>query len=252
MKRCAHLEGMDATHCRLHITLVVLIAGILGATLCSAAATPATQPATRPAGPRVWRCEDEEYIVFNALLKHLFVDHRETALTGDGGRIGGVGPVVDQVVLSARTLDLRLFQGAAHVAEEADELVEEGSDLDAPRLLKGCPEELCKAYRNINLKPAVLDGARLKVKGLEVILLEQDEYRWPEQPARSDSRVYDKYPRCQGVTLLSRVAISADGTMAAVSASTNRAFLFGYGYIYLLRKEPNGWKVVAEKLTWIS
>jgi hypothetical protein len=209
---------------------------------------PATRPATQPVGPRAWAAAAEEYAVYNALLKREYVDQVQRVFVGEGK----VGPVVDQVVLADRTFDVRLFQGDARIKPEDDAVQAEDFAyvLDAALRLKDCPAELADEFHDLNLKPALLDAKRFDVPGIKVALIPQDHYDAPIRP--SWAGVDDRYPRSNGVSLFSRVAISADGKLAVVHVSTQMSSTFGFGNVFLLRKEKAGWNVIASRLTWIT
>lgn len=222
--------------------------GLAAAVLCSVSAlggAPATQPSKDR--PILGTMEDREYEVICAVLKATYMDGRVTALTGEGGRIGGVGPRIDQVVIAKRTIDKRLFEGT--VPEEEDEFIDEGGELDAA-ILRQCPPELAKRFAEHNRRPAALTAEKLKVEGLQVALLRQDAYAFPEMPDLRE--VYRRFPRAQGITLYSRAAISDDGGLAVVAESTMRAPLYGHGALILLKKEGAGWKIVERRRTWVS
>lgn len=228
--------------------------GALGLCAMAWGAAAATQPASRPSTqpvstkPLLWEASDEEYAVYSALLKYLYVEHKQTSLTGDGNRIGGIGPVITQVVLAERTIDRRLFEGM--VPEAKDEILSDMGPPFVPDELAVRAKDAAAAYDQANLRPAKLDAKRIRVEGLEIILFQQESYRDPEQPVTR--RVYQNYPKCQGITLISRVGFSKDGTKAIVEDATMRAFLYGHGMFYLLEKTKDGWRVVGAKMTWIS
>ncbi len=192
----------------------------------------------------------EEYRVYAALLECLYIQNKDTALTGDGNRIGGRGPVIDQIVLADRTIDLRLFQGDPLIADK-EEMIED-SKMDAPELLKGCTAELLGAFRQANRKPARLVAKNVKAAGLEVISIALDEYRYLPMPPVPDALLYQRYPRCQGITILSRVGFSGSGDTAVVLTGTMRAILFGHGTVFLLKKKGEKWHIAEEANCWLS
>jgi hypothetical protein len=193
---------------------------------------------------------EREYAVYTALLKTLYVDITQTALTGDGNRIGGVGPVVTQIVLADQTLDMR----AISIGEwnEVDEEICGPELISIARTLKGCDHELAEAFAEANRHPARLEQQRLSVKGLEIVLIQQPGYAWPSQPEHTKPYIYSRYPRCQGVSLLSRVGFSKDGRRAVVYLQTCRAMLYGRGWVFLLKKSGGAWNMVDGQLKWIS
>jgi hypothetical protein len=193
----------------------------------------------------------EEDRVYAALLECLYVQNKATALTGDGNRIGGGrGPVIDQVVLADRTIDLRLFPDLPDTAD--DQKMIEDSKMDAPELLKGCTAELLGAFRQANRKPARLVAKNVKAAGLEVISIALDEGRYMPMPPVPDALLYQRYPRCQGITILSRVGFSGSGDTAVILTGTMRATLFGHGSVFLLEKKGDRWRIVEEALVWLS
>jgi hypothetical protein len=167
-------------------------------------------------------------------------------------RVGHGGAGGHQVGRADPPVGGRLFQGDPRVAPEEDaaHAGDHAHILDAADALKGCPAELAKAFHDLNLKPAALDAKRFDVPGIEVALIPQDDYCSPDRPSWNGVDV--RYPRSDGVTLFSRVAVSADGTLAVVHVSTQVSTTFGYGDVVLLRKEKSGWKVIESRMTWIS
>lgn len=54
------------------------------------------------------------------------------------------------------------------------------------------------------------------------------------------------------VTEFSRIGFNADSTQALVYRGSHLGALYAEGQIIFLRKDQDGWKVLAEKLLWIS
>jgi hypothetical protein len=195
---------------------------------------PATQ-AVRP-GPRVWTCADDKYEVFAAVLRHRYILNKDRRT------------VIDQVVLGRRTIDCRVFNGDPSVPEAEDEFLGQYV-LGSPSQSRRAPPELDETFARVNRRPAEIDPARLRVEGLEVFIIEQGWYNWPERPDHRGT--YASYPRSHGISLFSRVAFSKDGRFAAVSLSTMEG-QFGYGTIFLLRRGESGWRVEESQLVWIT
>lgn len=63
---------------------------------------------------------------------------------------------------------------------------------------------------------------------------------------------YKRYPRSQGVMKLSRVVFDASLTRALVYAGNQIGSLEGKGFVVLLRREPEGWRVEAQVALWDS
>lgn len=124
--------------------------------------------------------------------------------------------------------------------------------MDAPRQLKGCTVELLRSFSAANRKPARLIAKDVKVSGLEVIPIVLDEFFYGRQPPVPSVTLYRRYPRCQGITILSRVGFSESGDTAVVLTGTMRAHLFGHGSVFLLKKKGDRWRIVEEACTWIS
>ena len=125
-----------------------------------------------------------------------------------------------------------------------------GAVLSAPEMLNGCTPYLADAFRQANLRPARLDPCMLRAEGLEFHVVAQDQYRSPILPDAAG--IYSRYPRSQGVTLLSRVGFSRDRTLAVVLDGTMRAPLYGHGFVYLLRKVKGEWRIIEMEEKWRS
>lgn len=216
---------------------------------CDAAKSPTTRAAPAPPA-RVWNRADEEYAVYNAILKYTFMD-------------GGHGRLPDEandnqehpltLLVCDRTVDVRLFGDRPDLSEEEQrEIADEGDYLDAPATLKNCPKELQMDYRTINLKPTPLDGSRLVMKGMQLMLVRQESYSFPQVPGNSFAACCERYPRLQGITLLTRVGFSKDGHYAVVTHATAQGNTFSWAYVYMLRNDGDGWKVVESHRTWIT
>jgi hypothetical protein len=209
-----------------------------------------TRPSADVIVPVLYDAAPEEYRVYAALLEQLYVQNKDTALTGDGNRIGGRGPVIDQIVLADRTMDLRLFPDLPDTAND-QEIIDDGT-MDAPRQLKGCTAELLRSFSAANRKPARLIAKDVKVFGLEVIPIALDEFSYGRMPPVPSGSLYQRYPRCQGITILSRVGFPESGDTAVVLMGTMRAHLFGYGDVFLLKKKDAQWRIVEWACTWRS
>ncbi|MFZ1702356.1 MAG: hypothetical protein WBO10_06160 [Pyrinomonadaceae bacterium] len=63
---------------------------------------------------------------------------------------------------------------------------------------------------------------------------------------------YQKYPKSQGITTISRVGFNKERTKALVYMGTQSDWLAGAGYLIILQKDANEWKIVDKRMTWIS
>jgi hypothetical protein len=76
--------------------------------------------------------------------------------------------------------------------------------------------------------------------------------KWEENKSMHDKGILFAFkPPEYGLLLLSRVGFNADKT-EAVLCITNRKGHYGAGVLYLLRKITGTWKVVEDRLIWIS
>lgn len=79
--------------------MALLALAFLGCAASRQAHEQTGEPQTRPSAdvivPVLYDAVPEEYRVYAALLEQLYVQNKDTALTGDGNRIGGRGPVID-------------------------------------------------------------------------------------------------------------------------------------------------------------
>ena len=63
---------------------------------------------------------------------------------------------------------------------------------------------------------------------------------------------YKSYPSSQGVTLVSRPVFSSDGKNALAYIGTMSQMLAGEGFLVMLEKSGDTWKVKHRGMTWIS
>ncbi len=63
---------------------------------------------------------------------------------------------------------------------------------------------------------------------------------------------YKSYPDSQGVTLVSRPVYRSDGKTALAYVGTMSGMLAGEGYLVLLEKSGDTWKVKHRGMTWVS
>ena len=71
-------------------------------------------------------------------------------------------------------------------------------------------------------------------------------------PKKGWDSFYEKYPNSQGEMTLSRVGFNTAKSQALVYVGNQSHFLSGEGYIFLLVKENNIWKVKQKESTWES
>lgn len=64
--------------------------------------------------------------------------------------------------------------------------------------------------------------------------------------------LYRRYPKCNGVTTLSRVGFNSTRNMALVYLSMTPGYLAGSGWAVLLRKISGKWEVTASTIVWVS
>lgn len=64
--------------------------------------------------------------------------------------------------------------------------------------------------------------------------------------------LYRRYPKCNGVTTLSRVGFNSTRNMALVYLSMTPGYLAGSGWAVLLRKTSGKWEVTASTIVWVS
>jgi hypothetical protein len=63
---------------------------------------------------------------------------------------------------------------------------------------------------------------------------------------------WKQYQHATGLITFSRVAFNAKGDEALLNASEVCGPLCGYGYLFRLKKDKDGWKLVDEQFLWIS
>jgi hypothetical protein len=66
------------------------------------------------------------------------------------------------------------------------------------------------------------------------------------------SLFYDRYPNSYGYISLSPVGFNNAGDEAFLFASRTCGFLCAEGWHVLLRKGPDGWRIIRRDLAWVS
>jgi hypothetical protein len=87
-----------------------------------------------------------------------------------------------------------------------------------------------------------------------VILLEAPESNeFPRQDAEEFWRAfYERYPASSGIITVSRPGLSADGRQAVVIVEHRCGTRCNTGYAMLLTRESGVWRLMAERVLWIS
>ena len=72
------------------------------------------------------------------------------------------------------------------------------------------------------------------------------------RPATGWEELYRANPDVSGILKFSRAVLSANGTTALIYSDIRCGDLCGTGYVFLLRRQGDGWVVVEDHLLWIS
>ncbi|MFZ1731008.1 MAG: hypothetical protein WBQ23_02530 [Bacteroidota bacterium] len=64
--------------------------------------------------------------------------------------------------------------------------------------------------------------------------------------------IYNRYPKCNGVTTLSRVGFNSTRTQGLVYMSQTTGFLASVGWAVLCRKVSGKWEVLTSMIVWVS
>jgi len=108
------------------------------------------------------------------------------------------------------------------------------------------------SFETRNQERAPIDKDRFGDISVELISERQvDEYFQPD-PGKGWSRFYEDHPLAQGILLLSRVGVSADGRQALVYAGDQWDFLAGTGDFYMLERSQSGWTIKKRLNIWVS
>jgi len=85
-----------------------------------------------------------------------------------------------------------------------------------------------------------------------VVLLSNEEFKEIFQNGSGWEDFYKKYPRSQGIMMLSRVGFNSKMDQALVYVGNQSHWLSGAGYYVLLTKAYGFWTVQSEMMVWIS
>lgn len=111
------------------------------------------------------------------------------------------------------------------------------------------PDAAIQNYEERNAVPATIE--RKLTLDVEYTLLGKQEIEVIIIAGGYDE-LYSRYPRCNGVTTLSRVGFNVDRTVALVYLSQTPGFLAGVGWAVLLRKVTGKWQVTTSTVVWVS
>ena len=111
------------------------------------------------------------------------------------------------------------------------------------------PDDALQNHAQRNAQAATI-GRKLTIE-VDYILLGQQEIEDLLTLGGYDE-LYRRYPKCNGVTTLSRVGFNSTRSMAVVYLSMTPGYLAGSGWAVLLRKISGKWSVTASTIVWVS
>jgi hypothetical protein len=111
------------------------------------------------------------------------------------------------------------------------------------------PDEAIQNYTVRNATPSTIE--RKLTLDVDYVLLDMQEITDIITLGGYDE-LYRRYPKCNGVTTLSRVGFNVGRTMALVYMSHTPGFLAGAGWAVLCRKISGKWEVVTSTIIWVS
>jgi hypothetical protein len=122
----------------------------------------------------------------------------------------------------------------------------------AQTLLQDVPKDSKDQYEARNGAHASIETGKIKL-ALEVVLLTDDEAKNLVEGKSGDWKsLYKKYPKAQGISLISLPGLNTDHTRALLYVGTSCGMLCGEGYFILLGKDGGEWKVLNKAMVWIS
>jgi hypothetical protein len=174
--------------------------------------------------PPIVTLTDEEYNVYSALISSV-----SDAI---------VSNTIKLVVIEENTVgsdySKRSESNEAYVRQDMPELQQETLD----------------NYKKANQQSYLLE--RQFDLPVSYILISEKEKNDIFQSGRGWDDFYKKYPASQGIMSLSRVGFNSQEDQALVYIGKEENWEGGRGYIFLLIKENNVWKIKREVIAWIS
>jgi hypothetical protein len=179
--------------------------------------------------------ETEEYAVYSALLKELFVKDETKLLIIQNQTLFYENPDY----LKSTTSDERIRDMRKYYPSVAEDTL---ADFDTKYMQ---PSELIPKF-NLPIKYVLID----KLPAERVLI---DESELDKGKGRTQTQaLFEKYPGVGGVISLSKVGFSKDMTEAFVSVEFTHCALCGRGDKVLLGRKSGVWKVKAIYNGWVS
>jgi len=121
----------------------------------------------------------------------------------------------------------------------------------AQPLLAQVPKEAKEQFETRNKSHLTVDPGQLKVSFQMVMATPAAANKIVEGGAGWES-FRSKFPNAPGITLLSLPGVSSDRTKAMIYIGTSCGTTCGTGYLILLGKDGDHWKVLDKVMIWIS
>lgn len=188
-------------------------------------------PVARAADARA-EASDEEHSVYASLLAERwdespFVVERETSDSGHSRDVAGAASQL------------------THFLKEKLQGQDRSVSLD---------EKLVESYWRLQSARVQLNAKALKAPHIKVVASEEIDAIFRNSRPLTDSwaAFREKYEGTWGIVRLSRVAFSADGSQALLSASGSCGPRCGGGEYFWLWKTDGKWRIVARTRGWVS
>jgi len=179
------------------------------------------KPQKKTTAPPMNKTELEEYAVYSALIKKMYLTGRVKLLV-----------IEDHTGVGLLSKDDE--QGNKYLRENLPGLQEETfADFKA----KNAEAYPLKPTFNLGVKMVLVSGPEIK----EIF---KEKNGW--------DNFYAKYPGSQGLMTLSRVGFNREMTQALVYIGNQSHWLAGAGYCVVLAKKDGAWTVEKQVMVWIS
>jgi hypothetical protein len=200
--------------------------------------TPESPKAEATATPTIGRfahsqaaIESEEYAVYSALIKGMYIE--------------------DAVKLLVIYRDI-----SGCVPSTNDEKVESMRRSMEEHAIKNLPELMQDTLDNYRVKGKECHTLRKQFNIPVKYLLVTDKDIEPLFPKGEVDRVwrrfYNKYPKSSGIISLSNIGLNGEMTQALVYTGRSCGGLCGAGYYVMLTKEDGFWSIKSKINTWVS
>ncbi len=120
--------------------------------------------------------------------------------------------------------------------------------------VRGVENETVKDFTEKNKRKSYQLQKNLFEKSSKIILISDLEVSriFEKECTKGWDKFYEKFPKSQGITTVSRVGFNKNKTKALVYSGTQSLCLDGSGFFVILEKKNHEWIILKREMMWIS